>query len=304
MAEGVALSKKEKDNFYIVALHIQRWLAALNKETVVEYAEKKNPRDRVLQTGSAWRGFSEIWGDLPDPQFCYLFTCLARLTTYDDPVSRCLAEARFPLKIEHERSGDYFGPQTPDLSARPAELAQLLRRTAERWCDWLDAAHQLHIHGNWRHFPIYFDTDIEKRDLAGLGLAQRNYAELNDWMKGAWHHLHAKFAQQFIHSPKWLTVGQAQASQQERLWPYQEIDTTIIYLWPLLKRHNWTYTDLLRVVRSLCQRPDAYPCAREQDFATYCTTVLGLRKKGRGKTTKNRRPPGYDVAHRLFQPPP
>src|SRR5439155_5282110 len=42
-----------------------------------------------------------------------LLKSMARLTTYDDPVSRCLAEARFPLQIEHDCTGDYFGPKTP-----------------------------------------------------------------------------------------------------------------------------------------------------------------------------------------------
>jgi len=36
---------------------------------------------------------------------------MARLTTYDDPVSRCLAEARYALQIEHDCTGDYFGPK-------------------------------------------------------------------------------------------------------------------------------------------------------------------------------------------------
>ena len=113
LAEAVTLSKKEKDNFYVVALYIQRWLARANKEAVAEYAEKKDPRDRSLQTGSAWRLFREHFGEMPDNQFCYLFTCMARLTTYDDPVSRCLAEARSALMIEHDSTGDCFGPKLP-----------------------------------------------------------------------------------------------------------------------------------------------------------------------------------------------
>src|SRR2546428_7456891 len=105
MAEAVALSKKEQDTFYIDTLFIQRWLARANKEAVAEYAEKKNPRDRSLQTGSAWRAFRELFGELPDAQFFYLFTCMARLSTYDDPVSRCLAEVRYALQIEHDFTG-------------------------------------------------------------------------------------------------------------------------------------------------------------------------------------------------------
>jgi hypothetical protein len=226
---------------------------------------------------------------------------MARLTTYDDPVSRCLSEARHAIQIEHDCSGDYYGPKTPPSEiSNPQSAIELLRRTLERWCDWLDASNHLHMHRNWHHTPIYFDPDVDKRGLASLGLGQRNYAELNDWMKGAWQHLHGRMAQQFGHSPKWLMVGQALASQEKRLWPYHEVDTLIIYLWPLLKLHNWTYCDLLHVVRSLCQRPNPYPCEREQDFATYCNTVLGLRKTRRGKTSANSRPPGYEVAQRLF----
>jgi hypothetical protein len=301
MAEAVALSKNEQDNFYILVLFIQRWLAQANKEAAAEYADRKNPRDRSLQTGSGWRLFRQHFGELPDPQFPHLFTCMARLTTYDDPVSRCLSEARHAIQIEHDCSGDYYGPKTPPSEiSNPQSAIELLRRTLERWCDWLDASNHLHMHRNWHHTPIYFDPDVDKRGLASLGLGQRNYAELNDWMKGAWQHLHGRMAQQFGHSPKWLMVGQALASQEKRLWPYHEVDTLIIYLWPLLKLHNWTYCDLLHVVRSLCQRPNPYPCEREQDFATYCNTVLGLRKTRRGKTSANSRPPGYEVAQRLF----
>jgi hypothetical protein len=38
-----------------------------------------------------------------------------------------------------------------------------------------------------------------RRD-ASLGLTQRNYADINDWTRSAWHHLHVKLAQQFNHS--------------------------------------------------------------------------------------------------------
>jgi len=40
------------------------------------------------------------------------------------------------------------------------------------------------------------------------------------------------------------------ASQAKRLWTYYEVDTRIICLWPLLKLHNWTYRDLMNVIRS------------------------------------------------------
>src|SRR5438477_12143524 len=93
MAEAVTLSKKEQDTFYVDTLYIQRWLGRANKEAIAEYAEKKDTRQRSLQTGSAWRLFRQSFGELSDPQFFTLFKSMTRLTTYDDPVSRCLAEA-------------------------------------------------------------------------------------------------------------------------------------------------------------------------------------------------------------------
>ena len=78
------------------------------------------------------------------------------------------------------------------------------------------------------------------------------------------------------------------SDDSDRLWPYAEIDTLVISLWPLVMRYNWTYRDLLNVLRSLNPQPPAtnpfhrYPCDREQDLAAYCITALGLRKTGKG----------------------
>ena len=72
----------------------------------------------------------------------------------------------------------------------------------------------------------------------------------------------------------------------DRVWQYPEVDTLVIVLWPLVKAYNWTYRDLLNIIRPSLTRPKAYPCDREQDFATYCVNVLGLRKKGKGVTVK------------------
>src|SRR6266480_7563948 len=77
LAEAIAMSKKQQDTFYVDTLYIQRWLARANKEAVAEYAEKKDPRDRALQTGSAWRLFRESFGDLSDPPFVCLFKSMA-----------------------------------------------------------------------------------------------------------------------------------------------------------------------------------------------------------------------------------
>jgi hypothetical protein len=127
------------------------------------------------------------------------------------------------------------------------------------------------------------------------------------------------------------TLGQAMVAQSDRPWLYPNVDSAIITLWPLVKKYNWTYRDLMQAVREAtsasvpdsapdtshslsCKAtsalPDSalrtsqsafkYPCDREQDFATYCTNVLGLRKMVKGVSATNGHPKGHEIAKRLF----
>jgi len=89
------------------------------------------------------------------------------------------------------------------------------------------------------------------------------------------------------------------ASDAQRRHEYPQLDQLLILLWPLLKKHNWTYRDLLNVTQMIVPRPFKYPHEREQDLAAYCPNVLGLRKDGKGKSAKNGRPAGYEIALRL-----
>jgi len=63
-----------------------------------------------------------------------------------------------------------------------------------------------------------------------------------------------------------------------------------------VKAYNWTYRDLLNVIRTGLKRPNAYPSRQEQDLATCCTNVLALRKTGKGVTAKNGQPTGHGIA--------
>jgi hypothetical protein len=319
-----ALATKERDNFYPVAFLLRSWLALLLVDSMAEYAEKKNATDRCLQNGQAWRSFQKIFAGLDDPAFVGLFSALCRLTSYEDPMARILSQALDMLSLEHESSGDYFGVNTPgpwsgehsgaptpaNRPSKPPEtdlsaLPQLLRRrSVERLCDWIDAEIHLGTHRYWHNAPACFDPDPDKRELAVLGDTQRQFVSQTASTQALWHHVHNELAHYLGASPKWPAVGRAMASAQPRPWPYREVDTAAISLWPLLKRHNWTYRDLMNAVRSVISRPNAYPCQREQDFTVHCRTVLGLRKTTRGKSAKAARPPGYAVALRLFPPQP
>jgi hypothetical protein len=95
-------------------------------------------------------------------------------------------------------------------------------------------------------------------------------------------------------------VGKAMSAQTDRIWNYPELDEVVIWLWPLLKRNNWTYRDLLAVGRMILPAPHRYPLESEQELATYCQNVLGLRKSGsQGRSSPNGKPCGWEVALKL-----
>jgi hypothetical protein len=190
-----------------------------------------------------------------------------------------------------------FPPLSPVKSSPPVEL--LCRGTIMRWCDWLDAAIHQRIHRHWHLAPECFDPDPETRHLANLGHAQSNLARLDERAKACWLLDFAAAADHFQDSPKWSALGQALNGDSTRSWIYPELDALVIALWPLVSAHNWTYRDLLNVIRPALERPTAYPCDTEQNFATHCRYVLGLQKVGRGKTARDGRPAGYDVARKL-----
>jgi len=132
--------------------------------------------------------------------------------------------------------------------------------------------------------------------LAALGNAQRHLAKLDGRAKACWLTDFATAAEHFQNSPKWSALGKAMADDSDRQWQYPDVDTLVISLWPLVKAYNWTYRDLLNVIRPALKRGDAYPCGSEQEFAPYCANVLGLRKKAKGVSAKNGRPKGSEIA--------
>jgi len=299
LEDAEALCEKEQDPFYLDAFLIEAWLGHVVLEAATEYAEKKNAKDRCLQSGGAGRGFMEIFGQARDEDFHHVFESLLRFTEYDDVQAHMLRRAIIPLSFEHESSGDFIGPKTLEVVRKRSEAIELIRRSVGRWCEWMDAVVHFETHMMWHLAPANFNPDPEKRELAMLGLNQRLYAGLSDFGKGWWQWHHGEAAERFKDSPKWPTVGEGMIGQEVRRWAYPKLDEVVIILWPLLKRHNWTYRDLMNVVRSAADLPDDYPCQREQDLSAYCPNVLGLRKDGTGRTATNGRPVGYDVAARI-----
>ncbi len=319
-AEALALS--QKDPFYLAVFLFQIWLSGLLLRATAEYAEKKNPKERSLQTGEAWRSFLDLFPFAPKKGFGYLLTCLARFAATDDAPGNSLRRALVPLSIERYNPGDPNVHPLPSdgrgikgeglaalnhpasvASAKEAQPSALnqhnARRTIMRWCDWVDAAVHLRTHRHWHLAPGCFSPDPEARELAALGNAQRHIAGLDARARLCWLSDFANAAEKYQHSPKWTAVGKAMSDDSDKLWLYADVDSLVIALWPLVKAHNWTYRDLLNVIRPGLKRPNAYPCEREQDFSAYCANVLGLRKQGKGVSARNGKPTGHEIAKRM-----
>ncbi|HWI55732.1 MAG TPA: hypothetical protein VNZ22_00795, partial [Bacillota bacterium] len=273
-------------------------------------------------------GLQSAFGLNPQPSpltsqlLARLLPALFRFAKYEELLAHLLRAALVPLSIEHDCSGDYLGPKNKailaqaspspspvskatqgdshsSLTSQLSTLNSLFERSLLRWCDWLDALVHYQTHAQWHWNPVCFDPDPDRRQLAILGALQRHLADLSAPAQAVWQQDFAAAAARFKGSPKWPMLGRAMSADSDRLWLYREVDTLVISLWPLVRQHNWTYRDLLNTIRPALGRPKGYPCERDQDFATYCNHVLGLRKPGKGVTAKDGRPAGYEVARRL-----
>lgn len=300
IADAKALCEKEKDPFYIDAFMIEAWLGQVVLEAAAEYARKKCARNRNMQTGQASSAFQKLFGHAKDAEFPYLLQSLFRFAEYNDVQAHLLRRAIIPLSFEHERFGDYFGRKAAGISQSPVEMVSLARQSVERWCDWVDALVHFQTHAGWHLQPVKFDQDPEKRELAALGINQLNYSKMNEFEKNWWQWHHGEAAERFRNSPKWATIGKAMAAEKEKVWNYPELDLAVITNWPLLKKHNWTYRDLLAVLKMILPPPHRYPLESEPELATYCQNVLGLRKSGpKGRSQPDGKPPGWEVGLKL-----
>ena len=301
--EARALCERERDSFYIDAFLFEAWLGMVSLAAGAEYAEKKNAKDRTMQSGKAWQAFLEIFARARLQDFPYIMESLYRFAEYDDVQSRLLLKSITPLSHEHNFFGDYAGPKTMGVLKTPVAAMQMARRTIQRWCDWLDALIHFQTHASWHYQPARFDPDPEKRELAALGINQRNFAELNNFGKTWWQWHHGEAAERFKDSPKWPALGKAMADESERVWNYPDLDMAVISIWPLVKYFNWTYRDLLAVIKMIFSGPHRYPLESELELATYCPNVLGLRKSGpKGRSTPDGKPQGWEVALKLCPP--
>jgi hypothetical protein len=300
--DAVSLCDSERDNFYTDAFMLQAWIGHLLDQALADYGDQRRAQSRIMQFGQAQRGFLQVFGNLTDTEFQSLLHNCHRFTGYDDPLAGILLQAVVPLSVEHERSGDFSGPRALDASRRLHISSALLRQSVERWSEWVDAVIHLQTHVLWHLAPECFAPGRDRRDWAALGIHRWFAGQMSDPRK-------AKVsARNFAALPSEADalalnrLAPYGITQPKRTWPHPELDEAVISLWPLVQRHNWTFGDLLGVLRDVLPKSDIYPCQNERNLATYCAFTLRLRRFGHGKTARDSRPPGYELALRLCLP--
>jgi hypothetical protein len=92
-----------------------------------------------------------------------------------------------------------------------------------------------------------------------------------------------------------------QAHQAHGKSNHPDLDQVIILLWPLVKRHQWSYGDLLRTIGG---RPDSGMTINlkfEEQFGVYCSRELGLPSANPAGAFEPGTWPGQEVADRVMK---
>lgn len=298
MEDAIAVCHRENDNFYVTAFMIQAWLGEVTCRTVAEYAEKKSASARRFQQGLARELFDQTFGHVEDAEFHHVFQALARFGQFMDSQSLQLRQAYWAMSVECP--ANTWPELSPPLSRQAIRQGvEFMRRFVHRLCEWVEAVIHAQMHCFSHLAPVAFDPDPDKRELAILGVQQRHFPDLDEFQKAWWEWHHGEAARRFKDSPKWAMLGRGMVQDQTRHHSYPALDELVIWLWPLVRCHRWTYRDLMTVIRSVAPPSGGYPCEREQDLAAYCANVLGLRKGWKGKSAAPREPFGADVARAL-----
>jgi len=251
---ALSLAQERNDHFLPRAFQIRQWLADCVLETCAAYANKKRRPDEPMQAGGVWSALLDVFDLGRDDQLQLASQTLFRFLNYAHPLSDLLVRTRAPLHIEHDVTGDYTGPRTLHLANDPTTAVPLLRRSLERWCDWIDAVNHLEVHRAVCIGDAGFEVTKDDEFAAfGYNLCKLpNAAPLGPSEPGNVH------------------------VSQSKTWPEEEVDTLLIALQPVAKRYAWSSAELLAALRKLVRNPAALPFRYASDLAQYRTAELAL----------------------------
>jgi hypothetical protein len=248
----------------------------------------------------------EGWPKHPQTLIATMLAC-SRFRHEDTCNAYLMKEAMTAFVWEKEQEGTLRDVAFDRRNLKPwtPSDAENARRNLLRLCDWLESRLHSGVHTVWYRAPDCFADDPEKVHLANIGIAQRHLAKFSERDRKRWEGIHERAAAKHQADLKlWGTVGKMQHDPEPRIWTHPEADARIISLWPLVLRHNWTYSDLLNVLEYLLplekgaeDRP--YPLDSVESLKVHCRTICGLTKSAKGKS-RTGLPEGWQIAERLF----
>src|SRR5260221_1038602 len=148
--DAIVVAQQQNDQFYICAFMVKRWLALLVAEAAAVLRAHTSRHANFRQTGQAWSGFLQHFGKLDDREFQQVISDLTRFMRHSGFSPQLLLRAHAPLQIERQVTGDFTGRNALQTAHQDSEVVQVMRRMAERLCDWLDATIHLETYGQRR----------------------------------------------------------------------------------------------------------------------------------------------------------
>ena len=277
MDEAVAYCEKTGDNYYLTAFMLEMWAGDLITKAVEKYAERK-PNKRDMQSGEAFNHeiFRDLFTSCEDPkELAHFLQSLCRFALEEDSYAEVLRESFALFGTENE----------VNAVARPQDRPTIaeLRRYIARYCDWYESRIHSMVHTLYYYAPGSVSSpDEESRHLFALGVSQSGLPDLRPYDQEFWQWNHETALSKLTDPRKWKFIGQGFANEKARSHSHPEIDDAIITLWPLVRRFNWTYHELLNVLEAIAPRyRGRYPCDAVESIQKHCTLTVGL-KKGTG----------------------
>lgn len=281
--EAIAYCKKTGDNYYATAFLLEFWIGNLVVEVSEKYADLP-PQKRNMQNGNAFGHFvfKDLFSRCNDPKELLTFTRhLLRFAEEEDTTAHLVRQAFTFFGIESE-----ITPVVDIHALRPGPSAtEPLRLYIRRFCDWFDALLHSNAHFMYYHAPgAYHPGDEEARHLFTLGIGEGAMPHLSGYDQQFWRWNHESALHRLSKPSKWKFLADGVKNEKTRHQAHPELDEFVIVLWPLLKRFNWSYNELLIVLeQALPQCVGRYPCDLYSNLQKHCLQALGL-KKGSGAT--------------------
>ena len=133
---------------------IEVGLGSLTLRYTAEYAEKKKPSQRELQSGAAYEEFLKVFGCAADAELLQIMSSICEFSQFDDPQAELVLESGSILTLEEEDDGRVH------LDFESLEEAiKHVKWSIRRLCDWI-ASNQ--------HFRTHAMAHLSRASLASI----------------------------------------------------------------------------------------------------------------------------------------